>query len=876
MSQAWETSSTQTTEDGYDVLRKSRPWTVPLPDVYLSRNENSAQTYGFEPKDAKSRYRRLGNDAQRVTVGPMPVTSFMNTFLPTPQDLVRRMPPCKNLFNGIKPQNALESSIYKVLLKGLNGGKRPRCPGYAFRDTSTHADQLEGKVGSVKPDIMCYAESFLPEVEVHGDKATNEWVSVTRIAYAETFIEVKTNQSDDHYEDPPPSANRDVFEFVFGKHARTITKTADELKGHLGQNVAYATDMCARQHRRFCFSVSVSGCSARLIRWDRAGAIVSEAFDYVSNPELLCEFFWRFAHLTDEERGYDMTVQPATSAEDTVFRKAIEEHIQRQLIYSTPDMLQKALDTHYMPGHVSVVWTPPDIDNPAPINRLLVSRPIVTPLYFAGRCTRVYWAVNPDVNAQKKVVLLKDTWRLDGLGADIEGIVLHELRAKGVPNIPRVLHHGDVVMGQLRGQPGWDRTVTRDHLKKVNKWPCQRRRQHVRVTPRIHYRLVLDVAGYQLLSLSGTHELLHSTYDAFQALVAAYQLGRRLHRDVHPGNIILYNDSELGKPTSRRTGYLVDWDISSSIDGTQTLKDLYRPSHQWQFVSVDLLGAVYPKPAHDIVHDMESMLYVVLYCSLTRLPHTEPSDAEGFRDLVHYLFDVGSVYRGENVGGDGKRTNMRNRQFTKLIIWESPELKQWIDTVCNMHSPLKGDPLTKDDSWTCERLDQFWASFLQENSGRLPKNDFVDNIRRHGGGLAGHVPRSLNSLPRHPTFTPRSSKRVRFEPPSSSSRAFPSNAFFSVPVPLWSSMQSASASSSMVAPSMATAPPTSPTVLSAASEVDRHSRSPYPDDRHSPTADTVVRERSLTPRPQASLEQVETPHLRRSTRPRKRPRYLMS
>ena len=111
-------SSTQTTEDGYDALRKSGPWTVPLPDVYLSRNENSAQTYGFEPKDAKSRYRRLGNDAQRVTVGPMPVTSFMNTFLPTPQDLVRRMPPCKNLFNGIKPQNALESSIYKVLVSG--------------------------------------------------------------------------------------------------------------------------------------------------------------------------------------------------------------------------------------------------------------------------------------------------------------------------------------------------------------------------------------------------------------------------------------------------------------------------------------------------------------------------------------------------------------------------------------------------------------------------------------------------------------------------------------------------------------------------------------------------------------------------------------
>ncbi|KAI0324170.1 hypothetical protein GY45DRAFT_1314253 [Cubamyces sp. BRFM 1775] len=359
--------------------------------------------------------------------------------------------------------------------------------------------------------------------------------------------------------------------------------------------------------------------------------------------------------------------------------------------------------------------------------------------------------------------------------------------------------------------------------------------------------------------------------------MAAYKLGRRLHRDVHPGNIILYNDSESGRPSNPRTGYLVDWDISCAIDGTQTIKDLYRPSHQWQFVAVDLLGAVYPKPAHDIVHDMESMLYVVLYCGLTRLPTKEPSDAEAFRDLVHFLFDVGSVYRGENVGGDGKRTNIRNRQFTKLIIWERPEMNHWIDTVCDMLSPPAGAPITQGESWTSDRLDQFWASFLRENSGRMLKNDFVDNIRKHGGGLAGHVPKSLTSLPRHPTLTHRSAKRVRFEPPSSSSKAGPSNALLSAPVPLWFSTHSAeSATSSVIAPSTATAPPASPTILSAASDIDRRSETPVPDNRHPPTVDTVVRERSLTPRPQASSDAAETPQLRRSSRTRKRPWYLMS
>ncbi len=36
------------------------------------------------------------------------------------------------------------------------------------------------------------------------------------------------------------------------------------------------------------------------------------------------------------------------------------------------------------------------------------------------------------------------------------------------------------------------------------------------VTKRYHYRMVVDVAGYTLLRLRGTAELLHAAYDAFR------------------------------------------------------------------------------------------------------------------------------------------------------------------------------------------------------------------------------------------------------------------------------------------------------------------------------------------------------------------------
>lgn len=90
---------------------------------------------------------------------------------------------------------------------------------------------------------------------------------------------------------------------------------------------SHARAQFARQHRVWLLQVVIFGRSARFIRWDRSGAVVSERFDYVSHPILLAGFFWRFAHLSDEQRGWDSTARLATRKECELLTDAVKEFV---------------------------------------------------------------------------------------------------------------------------------------------------------------------------------------------------------------------------------------------------------------------------------------------------------------------------------------------------------------------------------------------------------------------------------------------------------------------------------------------------------------------------------------------------------------------
>ncbi|KAF9255796.1 hypothetical protein L218DRAFT_304059, partial [Marasmius fiardii PR-910] len=72
-----------------------------------------------------------------------------------------------------------------------------------------------------------------------------------------------------------------------------------------GQLAYYAAAAMTVQYRTHFFQLVIFGTYARFLRWDRSCAIVSQRFDYSSKPELIFDFYRRFAQLTPAQRGHD-------------------------------------------------------------------------------------------------------------------------------------------------------------------------------------------------------------------------------------------------------------------------------------------------------------------------------------------------------------------------------------------------------------------------------------------------------------------------------------------------------------------------------------------------------------------------------------------
>lgn len=285
----------------------------------------------------------------------------------------------------------------------------------------------------MKPHICCFRQNNVGIVE------SAEYSSRAELGYAELFIEVKPDPSHDYFVDPLPTDEPSSHEFLLSSDDEEVDKHRNRA---LGQHIAFATEIFARQHRSFAFSISFAGSLARFIRWDRAGCVVSEAFDVRTRPEILCEFLGRFAQTDDVGRGHDLTVEPASAEEEKLFRNAITEHVRFQLACDE-EALEGAVSEHYQPGHVTAIYVLErgEMATKGTIARFLVSRPVASSTTPTGRGTRGWWGVQASTG---KVIFLKDTWRISDGTYMTEGEVLLAMGNRGVRNIPSLVWHGDV------------------------------------------------------------------------------------------------------------------------------------------------------------------------------------------------------------------------------------------------------------------------------------------------------------------------------------------------------------------------------------------------------------------------------------------------
>jgi hypothetical protein len=176
-----------------------------------------------------------------------------------------------------------------------------------------------------------------------------------------------------------------------------------------GQITAYASSVLGAQYCTHVFFILILKNVARLIRWDRGGAVVTAPIEYDKEPFLL-DFLIRYNHASPEARGHDVTVASPTDDENWEVRML-------------PDF-EKAKSL--------LVITMPDSHQPQETNHYVVCGPCALPDIPAGRWTQVSIAYD-----------LRNTEFLAGVNGT-EGDVYAILHKHHVPNIPLCSCFSDV------------------------------------------------------------------------------------------------------------------------------------------------------------------------------------------------------------------------------------------------------------------------------------------------------------------------------------------------------------------------------------------------------------------------------------------------
>ena len=91
--------------------------------------------------------------------------------------------------------------------------------------------------------------------------------------------------------------------------------------------------------------------------------------------------------------------------------------------------------------------------------------------------------------------------------------------------------------------------------------------------------------------------------------------------------------------------------------------------------------------------DMESLLYVILYCALLWLPHSLSIDDLSL--IVSRIFEFSTTLNGTKVGGDGKMANAFTRRYTRSVVFKNCAIKKWLDAAMDFHTRVEIDD---DDS----------------------------------------------------------------------------------------------------------------------------------------------------------------------------------
>ncbi|KAH9936629.1 uncharacterized protein B0H18DRAFT_327917 [Fomitopsis serialis] len=435
----------------------------------------------------------------------------------------------------------------------------------------------------------------------------------------------------------------------------------------MGQMCQQVSKILRRQFLSCLFTVFTCRDYAWLLYWDRAGLVVSKPFNFVQQPRLFHNFFYRFACMTDMQRGFDPTVTRATEEDVELMRSHNkfdsdwhEAQFKASLAPGWPIYEVSVPEKHMISADELEAGEKAQRDVSRPDNerkperKFLVGKPYFMSSSPTGGGTRGYIAY--DV-AEHRLVFFKEYWRVDEPTYHPEGDVYLRLHKHKVKYIATPVAAGDVrdATGEARSTRAQD--FLEDSPPKL-----------------IQYRIFLEEIGKPLKEYRTSRELAAAMYCCLTAHQQAWENAEVLHRDISSENLLLLCVIHKGKVVGW-IGILVDWGLCKYKDELVIRSVLKTRSGTWQFISAVLLA--FPGHfTHAVWHDLESFIHV-LHWMCARFHQTNYSDnMERLRQRVSIIYDASysSLTDGIFRGGDTKLDIMQTGKIPFELVGGSAGL----------------------------------------------------------------------------------------------------------------------------------------------------------------------------------------------------------
>ncbi|CAA7269066.1 unnamed protein product [Cyclocybe aegerita] len=628
----------------------------------------------------------MANDTDLYWIGPKPSDKFFADHMHVKESVPAKLVE-PDYFNDM-PDGTQEKPMYSKLKELVDRAKLLK-PTDTLVDISNSRDRNSYKGVQWRPDVGLFrTEDTTPTTASRKDSLSDILPDEHPSDHSDSDMESDTEADERSDESYVPPAEKKTEKYVnnfetnllpFELKPNKVTPfndpsdecQGDARKNHIFQDVnpdgvdlrgqlgAVMTEICNRQHRTRTFMVFMNVHEVRFLYHDRCATIVSEAIKYRTNSQVLAEFLWRFARLTDEQQGIDKTVKQPTDEQRDAAKKALSRWAPKK-------------------ERPVVVLEVPTEDGK--VRNFVMWGAMAEPKALTGRATRAYPAYDLE---GKKVVFLKDTWRAAVDGMEKESDILKELNAAGVRHVPK-FQYGDDIPGDYHS------TVTQNDIDAS--W---RAGPLADLCKRTHHRFTEDFVGNHLDYFGTPKELMTAINHAIIAHQDAYLNCSILHRDVSGNNVLMSDDGE---------GILNDWDLAKRIpteisnpqrwakmseeerkaDKAKIKGGRRHPSRTgtWYFMANGALR--FPGKLPDIFDDMESFFWVTVFFTIQYLPcnRSKVQLANFVRDVFAQCQVDG--HTGLHMGGKGKYetlVEMSTSPLSDLVFEDNNPLTKWLEDV---------------------------------------------------------------------------------------------------------------------------------------------------------------------------------------------------